>query len=350
MSVVAAAILQPKIDRLLPMLAGTCDSGMGASTTTIVCADLAGYGNDYFNDEWDIQIVKNANSIGAAPSGEIRNITDYVSASGTFTTVAFTVNVEENDKVILLHRSISKKNFQEYTSGSDNWTVPNDVTMVDVMIVGGGGGGGGKLTGGYAGGGGGGGEIVMLHDYAVTPKSSIAYVIGAGGNGGTTGASPTDGTTGGSSSFGGITAYGGELGTNGDANSANCFGGRGGHFQSGKSADPEGEADIYTGGAGAQRYALGDGAIVRSGQKGKTLGGYCITRIGGGGGGVENASGYGCGGDSLAIGGSSGGGSHGSGGNAATNGSNYGGGGGYGYDVNNGGNGAGGYVLITWGV
>ena len=27
---------------------GTCNSGMTASTTTIACADLAGFGNDYF--------------------------------------------------------------------------------------------------------------------------------------------------------------------------------------------------------------------------------------------------------------------------------------------------------------
>ena len=85
---------------------GTCDSGMGASTTTIVSADLASYGADYFNNKYYMQIIKNANSVGNAPEREIRQITDYVDATGTFTVTAFSANVEATDEIIILHESL----------------------------------------------------------------------------------------------------------------------------------------------------------------------------------------------------------------------------------------------------
>lgn len=88
---------------------GTCNAGMTASTTVIDCADLAGYGNDYFNTQFYMQVVKNANSIGGAPDSEIRKITDYVSASttpGRFTVDAFSANVEASDEIYILHKSI----------------------------------------------------------------------------------------------------------------------------------------------------------------------------------------------------------------------------------------------------
>lgn len=85
---------------------GTCNSGMTASTVTLVAGELAGYGNDYFNTHWYIQIIKNANSVGNAPESEIRAITDYASASGTFTCDAFSTNVQEKDEFYVLHSSI----------------------------------------------------------------------------------------------------------------------------------------------------------------------------------------------------------------------------------------------------
>jgi len=85
---------------------GTCDSGMTASTTTIVCADLSGYGDDFFNDKYYMQVIKNANSVGNAPETQVRQITDYVSTSGTFTVSAFGANVEENDEILVLHETL----------------------------------------------------------------------------------------------------------------------------------------------------------------------------------------------------------------------------------------------------
>ncbi len=85
---------------------GATDVGMVGSTTAIVSAALAGYGDDFFNTKYYLQILKNANGVGAAPEREIQQITDYVSATGTFTTNAFTVNVEANDDIMVLHESL----------------------------------------------------------------------------------------------------------------------------------------------------------------------------------------------------------------------------------------------------
>lgn len=77
-----------------------------SSTTEIAIAALAGYGNDYFNHEYYMQILKNANSAGNAPEKQVRKITDYVSASGTFTCDAFGAAVEASDICLIMHESI----------------------------------------------------------------------------------------------------------------------------------------------------------------------------------------------------------------------------------------------------
>lgn len=79
-----------------------------ASKTIIAIPDLAGYGDDFFNARYYMQVIKNANSIGNAPDGEYRKITDYVSATGTFTTEAFSANVETGDEVIIIHETAYK--------------------------------------------------------------------------------------------------------------------------------------------------------------------------------------------------------------------------------------------------
>ena len=80
---------------------GVCNSGMVASTTTIVCDDLKDFDDDYFNDGWLMYIAHNDDAPGTAPEGETRDISNYVSATGTFTTAAFSANVEEDDVVIV---------------------------------------------------------------------------------------------------------------------------------------------------------------------------------------------------------------------------------------------------------
>lgn len=88
------------------IFAGTCNSGMTASQVTVACADLAGYGNDYFSTQFYMQVVKNANSIGNAPDGEGRKISAYVSSTGTFTVDSFSANVQESDEIYVMHKSI----------------------------------------------------------------------------------------------------------------------------------------------------------------------------------------------------------------------------------------------------
>ena len=101
--------LKSLVSRGLLSLHGVCDAGMGASTVTIVCDDLAGFGDDYFNTRFWMKVLKNANAVGAAPEGQIRLITDYVSATGTFTVAAFTANVEASDIILILYESAAKE-------------------------------------------------------------------------------------------------------------------------------------------------------------------------------------------------------------------------------------------------
>ena len=91
---------------------GVCDAGMTPSTTTIVSKDLKGFGDDYFNTDWVMLVLYNDNSHGAAPEGQVRDITDYVSATGTFTAVAFGANVEPDDVIMVAYT----KHYQFATS------------------------------------------------------------------------------------------------------------------------------------------------------------------------------------------------------------------------------------------
>ena len=70
------------------------------------------------------------------------------------------------------------------STGPATYTVESGVTNVNVFVIGGGGGGG---TGGYNnlhGGGAGAGGAIYYPNYPVTPGSTVAVVVGAGGEGG----------------------------------------------------------------------------------------------------------------------------------------------------------------------
>jgi DNA-binding protein Fis len=61
---------------------------------------LAGHGDDYFNDEWWVQVTE----AGGASEGEWQNVTDYTSSTGLFTVGAdFTANIEVGDEFIFIH-------------------------------------------------------------------------------------------------------------------------------------------------------------------------------------------------------------------------------------------------------
>lgn len=85
---------------------GVCDPAMVASAITIVCPNLAGFNNDIFNNEFWMQVIHNADAPGTAPEREIRRITNYVGATSTFTTDAFSAPVDANDLVCVFHESI----------------------------------------------------------------------------------------------------------------------------------------------------------------------------------------------------------------------------------------------------
>jgi hypothetical protein len=95
------------------------------------------------------------------------------------------------------------------TNGSCTWTVPDNVYVVDYLVVAGGGGGG-------SGGGGGGRVVYSDNPQTVTPGNSIAITVGRGGMGGWGGNSSSQSivypTSGGNSVFGSITAVGGGAG------------------------------------------------------------------------------------------------------------------------------------------
>ena len=128
------------------------------------------------------------------------------------------------------------------STGTENWTCPAGVYVVYAIIVSGSGGGGGGGGGGQAGnlsqgsgsggsGGGSGSTGIIWQGYIfVTPGTTYALTVGAGGSGGTAGAGGTEygdtnasgkkggnGGDGGASKFGSIiTVAGGKGGTGGN--------------------------------------------------------------------------------------------------------------------------------------
>jgi len=98
---------------------------------------------------------------------------------------------------------------EDYTelTGSGTYTVPSDVNLLKVILIGGGSGGRG---GDVAGNGGGGGSSGCVYTGYVSTSggASISYACGAGGAGGS--ASNVNGADGGNTTFGSLTALGGK--------------------------------------------------------------------------------------------------------------------------------------------
>ena len=91
--------------RGMGIIKGTVTAEVGASETTeFYSTDLIGFGNDYFNEEFSLQIVFTTD--GGAPLGETREITDYVTADGHFVVgTVFSANVNTGDKFVILHKT-----------------------------------------------------------------------------------------------------------------------------------------------------------------------------------------------------------------------------------------------------
>ncbi|CAB4686933.1 MAG: hypothetical protein F2664_01550 [Actinobacteria bacterium] len=92
------------------------------------------------------------------------------------------------------------------TAVTCNWTVPNGVTSIDLLLVGGGGGGGG----GAFGGGGGAGGMAEKFGMSVTPGSTYELMVGGGGaGGGAVTSGESRGVTGEKTSFGSLAVLAG---------------------------------------------------------------------------------------------------------------------------------------------
>lgn len=116
-------------------------------------------------------------------------------------------------------------------TASGTFNVPANVSTVFLTGCAGAGGGGGVDNVTNTGGGGGGGESVLKKDIAVTPSTGYTITIGAAGAGGTS--APTNGSAGGTTSFGSLLSLaGGGGGTKGISGVDGTAGAAGGSTQS----------------------------------------------------------------------------------------------------------------------
>jgi|GEM_PF-5309460 len=271
-----------------------------------------------------------------------------------------------------------------YTS-SGSWTVPENVSSVQVLVVGGGGGGGSGNNYTYGcGGGGGAGGLKYNSSVPVTPGETITITVGGGGAGGGAGGA-NSGTNGSASSWAGgsgtITANGGggggyaaangrEGGSGGapgvrTSNNASPGWGTVGQGNKGGFSYQDGTASHNAAGGGGGNGSPGGNAASQVGGNGGagssyvgifgSIGGASGSFAGGGGGGCFKASTGGTGQAGGGNGGGEGGGCCGNGepGGAATGSTGSGGGGGVsgGWSVswnNKGGDGGSGIVAIKY--
>ena len=105
-------------------LQGVCDPGMAPSQTNILCPNLIGYGDDYFDTGYQMIVLRNTNNLHLAPEMEIRRVITYTSGTGLFTVRAFSANVEPNDIVLLVNdflaAKISAYGYSDAGSGAGN--------------------------------------------------------------------------------------------------------------------------------------------------------------------------------------------------------------------------------------
>lgn len=178
-------------------------------------------------------------------------------------------------------------------SGTTSWTVPDDVTAINIVCIGGGAGGGGGGAGGYSAIGGAGGGGAYVNNVAVTPGEVLTVECGAGGNGGSGPQNPTaPGGDGGDSkvSRGGTAlchASGGKWQNGNRCDAGNVVVGDGGglggsdYTQSGQPPNSVSPRGGVTGGAGGNGNVIQD--LDGNGNFSGGGGGY---GTGGGGGGV----------------------------------------------------------------
>ena len=90
---------------------GLCTTN--AVTTTVISAQLGGYGDSTFIEGWSLMcIFDTGGAVGTLPSGEVRDVTAYTSSSGTFTTAAWTTAaLTAGDYVLLTPTHLIPKDY-----------------------------------------------------------------------------------------------------------------------------------------------------------------------------------------------------------------------------------------------
>lgn len=171
-----------------------------------------------------------------------------------------------------------------FNSGSGLWIAPPDITGT-LKVECWGAGAGGSGPGGGAGGGGGGGEYAAEPALAILPGQSLTYSAGAPGSGST-----AQGTGGGDTTFGPVTAHGGNAspvlggGGGGGSGSTNSVHHNGGHGGTGTGAGAQG-------GGGGGGGSGGPGSAGHAGANSSgNHGGAGGTAVTGGGPGADGGS------------------------------------------------------------
>jgi hypothetical protein len=186
-----------------------------------------------------------------------------------------------------------------YTAiGTTSWTAPADVFSVEYLVVGGGGGSGGGYDTGAGGGGGGG--MLLTGTLSVVPGTTYTIIVGDGGTAGTANRLiplEVNGGFGEDSTFGSITALGGEggFGSRLPSGGNNGTGGAAASPPSTASTGGRGGGSNGGGGGGGGSSGAGgtkSGATAGTGGAGtaNSLSGSSVTYGVGGGGGTGNSN------------------------------------------------------------
>ncbi len=95
--------------------------------THVVCADLLGYGETYFKN-WSMLKVWAFDGLGAAPQGETRKVTGYVTATGAITHLGYSATPYRmpSDDVLLSHDT------EETLAPGGYQLVPNETLTITV--------------------------------------------------------------------------------------------------------------------------------------------------------------------------------------------------------------------------
>lgn len=219
--------------------------------------------------------------------------------------VIFEVNLGGSAKHAFFRGGGQKRLYREVFTASGTWTCPSFVDEVYVQAFGGGGGGGAggtyvvNGTSRYFGGGGGGGGYMAQGKVSVTPGTSYAVTIGAGGKGGLVRRDQQSGATnitytlsagsnGGATSFRTVSAAGGKGG--GAASYSGSSGSAGAGGAGGAGGAPSGASGQFASPSG-YNGGNGYGVLSKGGAPGANAGSE--NGVGGSGGGGS----YGRGGD-----------------------------------------------------